>query len=148
VLYAIYTILNFAYKIMFSCDNDDMETSVKLTLKLCHYVGQTSEKVLGLTVKTRNVYCCFNSILARLIQEQGKEQLGMGWGTGDSPNCNGFSAGDISNMDFSVMDLTEYMQYVQEKSTLTTEEQAEALNKAMSTVQSTTTYNVPAATTP
>lgn len=135
ILYAIYTILSFLYKIMFQCNEEDMETSVKLSLKLCHKVGTKSDNVLGLPLKDVSVYCCFNSMLARLIHEQGRPQIGRGWGTVDNPDCGGFSLGDISNLDFSVMDLSEYMQYVQTEVGLTEEEQAATLDNAMQTAQ-------------
>jgi conjugal transfer mating pair stabilization protein TraN len=134
ILYIIYEILSFLYKIMFACDTDDMMTSVKLTLKLCHLVGVTKDNVLGMPLKRKAVYCCFNSILARLIQEQGRPQVGKGWGTADSPDCSGFSPGEMMQIDTSTMDLSEYMQYVQTKSSMTMEEQAAALQNAANKV--------------
>lgn len=135
VLYAIYCILSFLWKYMFQCDEEDMETSQKLTLRVCHLVGVISEKVLGMPLKDRNVYCCFNSMLARLIQEQGRLQLGLGWGTGDLPDCRGFSMGEISEMDFTKMDLSEYMKYVKVKTKLTLEEEEAAMLKAMQSAE-------------
>lgn len=135
ILYAIYVILTFLYKIMFQCDSEDMETSTKLTLGVCHLVGVVSEKVLGMPLKDRNVYCCFNSMLARLIQEQGRQQLGVGWGTGDAPDCRGLSLGEISELDFSKMDLSEYMQYVRLKTEMTKEEEEAAMVQAMQSAE-------------
>ena len=135
ILYAIYVILTFLYKIMFQCDEEDMETSQKLTLGVCHLVGVVSEKVLGMPLKDRNVYCCFNSMLARLIHEQGRQQLGLGWGTGDAPDCRGFSLGEISELNFSEMDLSEYMQYVRLKTEMTQEEEEAAMVKAMESAE-------------
>lgn len=120
---------------MFQCDEEDMETSQKLTLRVCHLVGVISEKVLGMPLKDRNVYCCFNSMLARLIQEQGRLQLGLGWGTGDLPDCRGFSIGEIAEMDFTKMDLSEYMKYVKVKTKLTLEEEEAAMLKAMQSAE-------------
>ena len=136
VLYALYTILSFVWKIMMACDEEDMATSVKLTLKLCHLVGTKPEKALGMNLKNRSVYCCFNSILARLIHEQGRAQIGRSWGTPETPDCSGLTPGQMTEMDFSVMDFSEYMKYVKEKAGLTDEEQEATLQKAMNNVNS------------
>jgi len=136
ILYALYTILSFVWKIMMACDEEDMATSVKLTLKLCHLVGTKPEKALGMNLKNRSVYCCFNSILARLIHEQGRAQIGRSWGTAESPDCTGLTPGQMGEMDFSVMDFSEYMKYVKDKSGLTDAEQEATLQKAMDRVNS------------
>jgi conjugal transfer mating pair stabilization protein TraN len=135
ILYAIYTILSFVWKILFQCTEEDQSTSVKLTLRLCHQVGQTRINTLGMPLKRRNVYCCFNSMLARIIQEQGREQLGKGWGTPEAPDCAGFSIGDVSNLDFSAMDLSEYMNYVKSKTEVSVAEKEAAAQTAAQKIE-------------
>ena len=134
ILYLIYAILSFLYKLMFSCDEDDMVTSVKLTLRLCHLVGQKNGEVLGMNLKKKNVYCCFNSILARVVHEQGREQIGRGWGDGEHPECNGFSVGELNQIDFTQIDLSEYMRYVKQKSGISEEDQAILVQQAAAKV--------------
>ena len=51
----------------------------------------------------------------RLVHEQGRPQIGRGWGTPDAPDCTGFSFGEFAEIDFDQMNLTEYMQYIQSK---------------------------------
>ena len=74
------------------------------------------------TIRT-NRYCCFNSILARIIHEQGRPQLGIPWRVGDAAegwlNCRGFTPEELSSLDFSQIDLREYLQYVSKKTNLT-----------------------------
>jgi conjugal transfer mating pair stabilization protein TraN len=55
-------------------------------------------------------FCCFNSHLARIINEQGRGQIGKGWGsdTARSPDCSGFSVAELQSLDFSRMDLSEF----------------------------------------
>ncbi|MEN6621673.1 MAG: conjugal transfer protein TraN, partial [Smithella sp.] len=131
ILYALYTIFKFLFKLMFSCDEDDMSTSVKLTLKLCHQVGEVDDTTLGMKLKKKAVYCCFNSILARVIHEQGRPQVNRGWGTPELPDCSGFAFSEIQRLDFSKIDLSEYMQYVTANvKTMTDEEQAALIQKA------------------
>jgi len=47
----------------------------------------------------------------------------------DNPDCAGLTFGELSALDFSQMDLTEYMQYVQEKSGLSAAEMEEIQNR-------------------
>jgi conjugal transfer mating pair stabilization protein TraN len=65
----------------FLCDSEEMMLDVKDRMGLCHYVGSyCSDKVLGVCTSKRKSYCCFESKLSRVLQEQGRTQLGMDWG--------------------------------------------------------------------
>ena len=85
--------------------------------RACRYVGIHKKKVLGITIKKRKVYCCFNSKMARLVHEQGRAQLigkglwktaaGGGWGTAKSPNCGGMTAEQLQKIDFDAIDFSE-----------------------------------------
>ena len=120
---AAYMIYETLYNMTFSCSNSDYETGVKIGYRLCHYVDSISrKKYYFFTVRT-NRYCCFNSILARIIHEQGRSQLGIPWRVGDAAegwlNCRGFTPEELSSLDFSQIDLREYLQYVSRKTNLT-----------------------------
>nr|HPN10303.1 conjugal transfer protein TraN [Syntrophales bacterium] len=84
-------------------------------------------------LKSENVYCCFNSILARLVHEQGRPQVSRGWGSSEQPDCTGFSIGEFAALDFSQMNLGEYMQYVQTKTNISPAEM-EAIQQRAITV--------------
>jgi hypothetical protein len=56
--------------------------------------------------------CCYSSVLARIIQEQGRPQLqsfAAGWGSAESPNCRGFTPEEFQSLNFATMDLSEYI---------------------------------------
>jgi hypothetical protein len=53
-------------------------------------------------------FCCFSSKLARIIQEQGKPQLGISWGTAQSPDCRGFTPQELQAINFEAIDFSEY----------------------------------------
>lgn len=125
----VYSILKFAYNYMFQCSRNDIITSSKLQLRLCHLVGTQKSKKLGLFTEKTNVYCCFNSILARIIHEQGRPQLGISWGSPSAPNCRGFTPEELASIDFSRVDLREYMQYVESKIEISPAEMEEIRNK-------------------
>lgn len=83
----------------------------------CHYVGSycAEEWNLGLTkicVQKKKTYCCFNGLLGRVIQEQGRPQLGIGWGSSEAPECRGFTPDEFQKLDFSKIDLGEFTQAV------------------------------------
>lgn len=109
------------YLITEKCSQQDMETAMLVGSKFCHFVGTyCSEKwtLIG-CVQKKATYCCFNSMLGRIIQEQGRPQLqsfansptGM-WGTATAPLCRGFSPEEFQSLDFSQMDLSEYFGYI------------------------------------
>ena len=40
--------------------------------------------------------------------EQGRQQLGKGWGNERSPDCSGFTVAQLQALDFAAMDLSEF----------------------------------------
>ena len=92
----------------FLCDSEEMMLDVKDRMGLCHYVGSyCSDKVLGVCTSKRKSYCCFESKLSRVLQEQGRTQLGMDWGKAKESDCEGFLIEEFQQLDLSKMDFTE-----------------------------------------
>ena len=65
-------------------------------------------KLTGLCLKKSESYCCFSSKLSRIIQEQGRNQIGLNLGTAETPNCSGLSPEQMQKLDFTKIDFTEY----------------------------------------
>ena len=57
-------------------------------------------------VKTKS-YCTFQSRLGRILIEQGRPQLGLGWGDPSAPDCSGFTIAQLQSIDFSKIDFSE-----------------------------------------
>lgn len=75
---------------------------------LCAYVGTyCSSKFLGICLVKRKVYCCFESKLSRILQEQGRLQLNKPWGDPKTEQCLGFSIQEFAQLDLSRMDFSE-----------------------------------------
>jgi hypothetical protein len=97
-----------------ACTPEDAKTELKLGVAgLCHYVG-TYCNVRGSyndCITKMQSYCCFNGRLGRIIQEGAKQQLPSlgGWGTPKNPNCAGLKVSDLSQIDFSKIDLSEFV---------------------------------------
>ena len=70
----------------------------------CHFIGSQKTKLGSVT---EHVYCCFPTKLVRVIQEQGRKQLGLKWGKADKPKCRGLSLEELQQIDFSKIDLSE-----------------------------------------
>lgn len=100
-----------------ACDQMDMETAMANSSGYCIEVGEFCKKevkFIGCVQKAKS-FCCFNSKLARIIQEQGRPQLTTinGFGTPTEPNCRGFTPEEFQRIDFSRIDLTEYVEELQ-----------------------------------
>ncbi len=93
---------------LFLCGAEEKMLDVKDRMGMCHYVDTyCSEKVLGVCTTRRSTYCCYESKLARILQEQGRPQIGKSWGTGKEPKCQGFTIEEFQQLDLSKMDFTE-----------------------------------------
>ncbi|MBF0609503.1 MAG: conjugal transfer protein TraN [Magnetococcales bacterium] len=107
--YMVYQIAMLLISIIWECEQSEMELGAQRQMNLCHYVGSyCKSKFLGVCLEKRESYCCFNSPLARIVNEQGLRQLGRSWGGAEGPNCSGFLPGEIGTLDFSQMDLSEW----------------------------------------
>ncbi|MES2353137.1 MAG: conjugal transfer protein TraN [Pseudomonadota bacterium] len=99
------------------CSNDEKLLAKKRDEGQCHLVGSyCSQKKLFTCVKKTETYCCFSSLLSRLIHEQGRPQLGKGWGDANNPDCSGLTVTQLQSLDFASMDLSEF--YAQIKPTM------------------------------
>lgn len=93
-----------------ACSSDDQDLQLKRSEKLCVYVGEycsDEEDLTGICTKEKQSYCCFNSKIARIIHEQGRPQLGISWGSPESPNCAGFPITKLDDIDFSAINFGE-----------------------------------------
>jgi len=111
VAVAIHFVMEYLMK---ACDQMSMETAMEAGSGMCHEVGTYCKKkvpLIGCIQKAKS-YCCYNSILARIIQEQGRPQLTTfnGWGTPEAPQCRGFTPEEFQQLDFSKINLDEYVQ--------------------------------------
>lgn len=93
-----------------SCDPADQNTAMKKAQGICEYMGTyCSSKFLGVCKTKKESYCCFNSKLAKAINIGGKKQLGKSMGTAQSPDCSGLTITEVQSLDFSTIDLSEFI---------------------------------------
>ena len=93
-----------------SCCSDEKALGKAKEKKLTVYVGEyCSKKVLGVCLEKKRGYCQFDSKLARIVQEQGRrDQLGVGFGSGKSPDCRGITVDELQRLDFGVMNFSDF----------------------------------------
>jgi conjugal transfer mating pair stabilization protein TraN len=99
---------------MASCNQEEGRLAMKQGAGLCREVGTWCSaciRVLGVCVSCTEhttSKCCFNSKLSRIVNEQGRTQIGKGWGNAQNPDCSGFTVPELQRLDFSAMDLSEF----------------------------------------
>lgn len=91
------------------CEEDEKVLAMRKNAGLCTYIDSwCSNKVLGACITKKESYCCYNSKLSRIINEQGMAQLGLGYGDTRNPTCAGFTLDELNSIDFAKIDMTEF----------------------------------------
>jgi conjugal transfer mating pair stabilization protein TraN len=108
--YMIYTIAVILIQLIWTCEQEEFELGAKRELRSCHNVGSYCKtEVLFACIERRKAYCCFNTPLARILNEQIRPQLGRGWGEADSPDCTGLAVNHLGRIDWSRVNLDEWL---------------------------------------
>ncbi|MCL2075545.1 MAG: conjugal transfer protein TraN [Betaproteobacteria bacterium] len=106
----VIAIIILVITMLLECDDDDFVTGAMRKQGLCHRVGSwCASKSLGGCYERKEGYCCFPSKLARIIHQQARPQIGMGWGSAKSPECRGFTEAELARIDFDKIDFSEFI---------------------------------------
>ena len=111
-----------------SCNSEEKCLAQKRQDGKCHQIG-SKDKKFG--TQTEHVFCCYPTKLARIVQEQGRKQLHLKWGSPSSPQCRGLSLEELKRIDFSKLDLSEVLDDVQ----VDKEELIKKIHASIKTVQ-------------
>lgn len=90
-----------------SCDPSEQTLMMKKGQNLCVFVGSyCSHKIplINVCTEVKQQQCCFNSILAKIVNRQGRAQLGL-----PADQCGGFNQAQLQALDFSRIDFTEFI---------------------------------------
>jgi len=99
---------------MLKCDSDEVLVAVKRDHHLCHYVGDYCSRHVNLLfakicVQHSETYCCFNSKISKIINEGARAQLpGLGWGSPESPTCNGLTLAQFQSLNLAAIDFSDF----------------------------------------
>jgi type-F conjugative transfer system mating-pair stabilization protein TraN len=92
-----------------NCKPEEKQLAQMRQRNLCHQVGNTycAKKVLGKCVAKKTSFCCFGTKFAKIIQEQGRQQLGIGWGEAKCPDCRALTVTELTRIDLSKINFSE-----------------------------------------
>lgn len=116
-VYLAYQVANLVIQLVYKCEEDEYETVSKRDTKNCHYVGSyCDDKKLGLCIVKKRVYCCFQSPLGRIVNEQIKltqpeilRKYGNDtWGDPEHPNCGGIPLEAVTEINWDLINLDEW----------------------------------------
>ena len=113
IMAAVYLVETWA-----ACTQEDELTDMRKASNLCYPLGSycSSSVNLGLfsiCVQNTNSYCCYNSQLAEIINVAAHSQLGLTWGSAQSPNCTGVTPAQIASIDFSRVNWSSFIASIQ-----------------------------------
>jgi hypothetical protein len=91
------------------CTKDENSLRNKREKNLCVYVGKEKKETAGVVTVNKHYFCCFGNMLDKVVQVEGRKQLGKNFGSGSSPDCSGLSMEDIQRLDFSKIDFSEFI---------------------------------------
>lgn len=93
-----------------NCNSNEMALGKAKAKKVTVSVGERCDhQVLGACIQKSQVYCVFGGKLARIIQEQGRrDQLGIGFGSGDNPDCSGITVPQLQGINFDLINFSDF----------------------------------------
>ncbi len=91
------------------CNGEERDLADREKKGLCVSIGTYCAQKLPVVgcIRKKRTHCCFPSKLSRILHEQGRKQLQIGWGTPEEPQCHGFTPEQLSRLDFDKLDLSE-----------------------------------------
>ena len=90
-----------------NCSASERELAEERNAGNTHYLGRYCSKrtFFGVCIRRSRAWCVFGSKLGRILQQQGRRQLGIGWSS-----CRGLTVAEIEGIDFADLDLSEFTQ--------------------------------------
>ena len=87
------------------CSAEEQELAEERNAGNTHYLGRYCSRrtFFGVCIRRSRAWCVFGSKLGRILQQQGRAQLGIGWG-----NCRGFTVDEVERIDFERLDLSDF----------------------------------------
>lgn len=114
-VYLAYQIANLIIQLVYKCEEEEYKTVSQRETKNCHYVGSyCKSKKLGICIVKQRSYCCYQSPLSRIINEQIKATQpeiltnGGDWGTPQNPKCDGIPLNDVAKINWDLINLDEW----------------------------------------
>ena len=87
------------------CSPEEVELAQERNAGNTHYLGRYCSRrtLFGICIRRSRAWCVFGSKLGRILQQQGRAQLGIPWS-----DCRGLTVTEIEGIDFERLDLSEF----------------------------------------
>ena len=87
------------------CSAEERELAEERNAGNTHYLGSYCARrtLFGVCIRRARAWCVFGSKLGRILQQQGRAQLGIGWS-----DCRGFTVAEVERIDFDRLNLSEF----------------------------------------
>lgn len=97
------------------CSSEEKALGKAKENKLTVSIGEfCSKKVLGVCLEKKRSYCQFDSKLAQIVQQQGRNgQLHIGFGKASSPDCRGITQTELQQINFEALDFSNFFDDLQ-----------------------------------
>ncbi len=108
IAYTVYKVTMMIAQMLAACKPEELETASKIHEKACFKVGgvyclkEVSVGIKKMCVKRAQNYCCYSSMLPRIVMQQAVVQLGLS-------DCSGITVAQLQKLDWSKVDLTEWV---------------------------------------
>ena len=88
-----------------NCSAEEVELAEERHAGNTRYLGQYCARrtFFGVCIRRARAWCVFGSKLGRILQEQGRAQLGVGWS-----DCRGLTVAEVERIEFDRLDLSEF----------------------------------------
>lgn len=98
-----------------SCSSEEKALGKAKENKLTVSIGEfCSKKVLGVCLEKKRSYCQFDSKLAQIVQQQGRNgQLHIGFGKASSPDCRSITQTELQQINFEALDFSNFFDDLQ-----------------------------------
>ena len=91
------------------CSTEQKVLAIEKSKGNCRYIGEhCSKKVLGHCIIKTKSYCCFPSVLDKIIYYGAREQLNKNLGSEEHSKCGGLTLNEVEKIDFSLIDFGEF----------------------------------------
>ncbi|HBC0335462.1 TPA: type-F conjugative transfer system mating-pair stabilization protein TraN [Salmonella enterica subsp. enterica serovar Salford] len=92
------------------CNSEEKALGKAKKDKLTVSVGEfCAKKVLGVCLQKKRSYCQFDSKLAQIVQQQGRNgQLHISFGSSKHPDCRGITVDELQQIKFDQLDFTNF----------------------------------------
>lgn len=110
--------VGWGQRLGYRCSRDEKDLIEKIQKNLCVYVTKRANRrrrVVRFTTSTTHFYCCFNSVLEKIIQIQGRRQLGISFEHNGNINCRGLTMEELNRINMENIDFSEFTTEVQSR---------------------------------